>query len=57
MTYKLLKETDSATGKVSEAPVILRKADGAFIPKAVGNIDYQEYLEWVEAGNTAEAAD
>jgi len=27
------------------------------IPMAVGNTDYQEYLEWVAAGNTAEAAD
>ena len=57
MTYKLLKETDSATGNVSEAPVILRKTDGAFIPKAIGNKDYQDYLEWVAAGNTPEAAD
>jgi len=24
---------------------------------AEGNTDYQEYLEWVAAGNTAEAAD
>ena len=24
---------------------------------SVGNIDYQEYLEWVTEGNTAEAAD
>ena len=27
------------------------------IPFASDNIDYQEYLEWVAAGNTAEAAD
>ena len=27
------------------------------VPFAPGNTDYQEYLEWVEAGNTAEAAD
>jgi hypothetical protein len=27
------------------------------IPMAVGNTDYQEYLEWVAAGNTPEAAD
>jgi len=27
------------------------------IPKDTGNSDYQEYLEWVAAGNTAEAAD
>ena len=28
-----------------------------WIPFDSGNKDYQEYLEWVEAGNTAEAAD
>ena len=27
------------------------------IPFVQDNADYQEYLEWVEAGNTAEAAD
>ena len=27
------------------------------IPKDSANTDYQEYLEWVAAGNTAEAAD
>ena len=27
------------------------------IPFAPGNTDYQEYLEWVAAGNTPEAAD
>lgn len=27
------------------------------IPIAVGNTDYQKYLLWVAAGNTAEAAD
>ncbi len=28
-----------------------------FIPTSQENADYQEYLEWVAAGNTAEAAD
>ena len=27
------------------------------IPKNDNNTDYQEYLEWVEAGNTPEEAD
>ena len=27
------------------------------IPLDKNNIDYQEYLEWVEKGNTADAAD
>ena len=26
------------------------------IPMAAGNRDYQEYLEWVSAGNTADPA-
>jgi len=28
-----------------------------FIPFATGNTDYQNYLDWVAEGNTAEAAD
>ena len=29
----------------------------AIIPLDTANTDYQNYLKWVEAGNTAEAAD
>ena len=36
---------------------IIRKEDNAAIPFDESNNDYQEYLEWVAAGNTAEAAD
>jgi len=53
MSYKLLK--DSKTG--NELNVILRKTDNSYIPKNQNNVDYQEYLEWVAEGNTAEAAD
>lgn len=53
MSYKLLKnqfgEIDSTT--------ILRKTDNAFIPIDTANRDYQEYLEWVDEGNTADPAD
>ena len=53
MSYKLLKnqfgEIDSTT--------ILRKTDNAFIPIDRANRDYQEYLEWVAEGNTADPAD
>tara|TARA_Y100000401_G_scaffold101866_1_gene91748 strand:+ start:1021 stop:1197 length:177 start_codon:yes stop_codon:yes gene_type:complete len=31
--------------------------DNAYIPFDPDNIDYQDYLKWVAAGNTAEAAD
>tara|TARA_R100001594_G_scaffold80728_1_gene115309 strand:+ start:277 stop:444 length:168 start_codon:yes stop_codon:yes gene_type:complete len=52
-TYKLIKSMDTG----AELPVILRKEDRAMIPKDEGNTDYQDYLEWVAAGNTADAAD
>ena len=51
-TYKKVKDIDGSIGNY-----ILRKEDNAFIPKDEGNTDYQEYLEWVAEGNTAEAAD
>ena len=35
----------------------IRTADDKFIPIDEANTDYQEYLEWVAEGNTAEAAD
>jgi hypothetical protein len=36
---------------------ILRIADNAFIPTDPANTDYQQYLAWLEAGNTPEPAD
>ena len=36
---------------------IIRKEDGACIPIDKENRDYQEYIEWVAEGNTAEAVD
>ena len=51
-TYKNVKDIECNIGNI-----FLRKEDNAFIPKDEANIDYQEYLEWVAEGNTAEAAD
>ena len=51
--YKLVKNTE---GVVSSA----KKQTGIHItnfPFSETNTDYQEYLEWVAEGNTAEAAD
>ena len=55
MTYKLLKEY-FGDGTSVVRPVVIRKADNAYIPFDEANTDYQEYLEWAKT-NTAEAAD
>lgn len=45
----------SASYQLTSNPnTILRVADGAYIPTAPGNKDYQAYLAWVAAGNTAD---
>jgi hypothetical protein len=56
ITYKEFKIYGSDDGIASW----IKKIDGVEImklPKAEGNIDYQEYLAWVAEGNTAEPAD
>ena len=52
--YKLLKDPTQ-----SEAKVVMtyRNSMCLCIPFDTANTDYQEYLEWIEAGNTPEAAD
>ena len=52
MTYQL-----TSPNKAGKVEMIIRKADTTYIPTDPDNIDYQEYLAWVAAGNTAEAAD
>jgi len=49
--YKLIKQRDGSIGSV------LRVSDGATIPFAADNTDYQQYLKWVAEGNTPEPAD
>jgi len=56
MTYKLLGNHPAIMGG-EPMNGILRKEDGAWIPKDTNNTDYQEYLEWVAEGNTADPAD
>jgi len=55
MTYKLYNVPDDFKGMVVES--IIRKEDGAMIPKDPANTDYQIYLKWIEEGNTADPAD
>ena len=42
----------SYTYKLTNGNMILRVEDGAWIPFDPANIDYQEYLKWLEEGNT-----
>jgi len=55
MTYKLIKDMNGKEDQVLKRT----NPDGtlSFIPFVAENTDYQEYLEWVAEGNTAEAAD
>ena len=43
---------DIFSGKINS---IIRLTDGAAIPMDESNQDYQEYLAWVNAGNTAKS--
>jgi len=44
--YKLIKNLQG------QEVAVERMADGAFIPMANDNTDYQAYLKWVAEGNT-----
>ncbi len=46
--YKIVNVNDKSVKRLS---------DGASIPFDPANTDYQEYLEWVAAGNTPLPAD
>ena len=52
MTYKLTPKNRDGV-----QDTVFHKTKKLYIPFSSDNTDYQEYLEWVAAGNTAEAAD
>jgi hypothetical protein len=48
MTYSQV--SDALQNKISDT-MIQRDEDGAFIPFDPDNVDYQEYLAWLDEGN------
>ena len=52
--YKLHNTADGKLGSIFKQDIPNLKIS---IPLNPDNTDYQEYLKWVAAGNTAEAAD
>lgn len=51
----LYKKVKDKFGAIQDS--IQRTTDKAFIPFDNNNTDYQDYKEWLDAGNTPEAAD
>jgi hypothetical protein len=51
----MYKKLPNIMGK--ESNCIMRISDNAFIPFDPSNTDYQEYLKWLEEGNTPEPAE
>ena len=42
---------------ISSQKFVVRLSDNTWIPFDPANTDYQEYLRWLEAGNTPEPAE
>ena len=51
--YKKLIDYDTK----QEAKIVQRTSDGAFIPFAEDNTDYQAYLAWLAEGGVPQEAD
>lgn len=43
--------------KLTNDNIIIRLEDNAFIPVNEENRDYQQYLKWIEEGNTPQPAE
>ena len=58
MTIRFKKQPKNKDGEELKS-IQMIKEDGTkwSVPFDPANTDYQEYLEWVAAGNTADAAD
>ena len=56
-TYQKIAILDDSGNKIGDmTDCIKRKEDNAQIPFDNDNVDYQDYLAWVAAGNTPEAS-
>lgn len=42
--------------KLTDTEYVLRLSDGAYVPLAEGNRDYQQYKEWLAQGNAPQPA-
>lgn len=56
MTYKLVAYINPR-GVVEHQELVERIEDGALIPFDPANTDYQQYLAWIDEGNTPEEWD
>ena len=44
------------TFQLTQGDIVVRLSDNAFIPPDDRNVDYQEYKQWLAAGNTPDPA-
>lgn len=49
MPVRMLMDTTYTLAK--NPKIVVRDIDGAFIPDDPANLDYQDYLKWLDAGN------